>query len=294
MHRRDAHPSYATDHARDRPSAVRPSARTGGPAAPLLNLQRTAGNAAVARAVTAARTGGQRPTEAAPPVQRAEMRNTPKGESTGFGGSLDEDDVRLLTEAAHEVQKIMEEARAKDPEKELLLFIGVGTGNPAAAWGNPTHGGVGGITNENQHSPGFLSAAGEAGYTVISVNFNVGSGKELSQSGGSGPVVKLTVPARFPLDADGQEKAKGAMAGLHAAAGQANRFAIMNAVTQADYQPLLDLAAAKSKGQSAYLKSYMQTGETSAFSPMSKKKGQHIEGSKFASMSDVFLADSEG
>ncbi|MEU6479712.1 hypothetical protein ABZ858_23000 [Streptomyces sp. NPDC047017] len=247
----------------------------------------------MARAVSAARADGQPPVGAELPVQRAEMRNTPTGDSTGFGGSLDEADVQLLAEAAGAVHKIIGEARAKDPEKQVLLFIGVGTGNPAGAWGNPTHGGVGGITDKDQHSPGFLSAAGEAGYTVIAVNFNVGSGKELTHSGGSGPVVELQVPARFPLDAAGREKAKGAMESLHAAAGQANRFAVMNAVTQADYQPLLDLVAAKSKGQSAYLKSYMQTGETSAFSPMSKKKGQHIEGSKFASMSDVFLADSE-
>ncbi len=305
MHRRDVHAPHTAHPARDRSTAVHPSPRTAGPEGPLLNLQRTAGNAAVARAVTAARTDGQQTARSvsaggvsaggALSVQRAEpeMRPTPKGDSSGFGGALDESDVKLLGQAAGEVHKIIEEARAKDPEKQVLLFIGVGTGNPAAAWGNPTHGGVGGITDKDQHSPGFLEKAGEAGYTVIAVNFNVGAGKEIAQSGGTGPVVKLDVPAKFPLDADGHEKAKDAMASLHAAAGTANRFAVMNAVTQTDYQPLLDLAAAKSKGQSAYLKSYMQTGQTSAFSPMNKKRGQHIEGSKFASMSDVFFADAE-
>ncbi|MGW8747275.1 hypothetical protein [Streptomyces sp. NPDC055794] len=292
MHHRDAHPSHTADRARARSTAARPSARTGGPATVLQRLQRDAGNEAVARAVTAARTDGQRPMAATPPVQRAEwnMQAAPTGESTGFGGALDDTDVGLLTAAAQKVQDIM--AKAQASEKKVLLFIGVGTGNPAEAWGNPTSGGTGGITDESQRSPGFLSKAGE-GYTVISVNFNVGSSKEISQSGDSGPVVNLTVPARFPLDADGKKKAGDAMQRLHQAAGMATRFAVMNAVTQADYQPLIDLVNEKKKGESAYLKSYMQNGETSAFSPMTKKKGMHLQGSAFASMGDVFAADQE-
>ncbi|MEU4141983.1 hypothetical protein [Streptomyces parvulus] len=293
MHHRDAHPSHAADRARAHSTAARPSARTGGPATVLQRLQRDAGNEAVARAVTAARTDGQRPKEAHPPVQRAaewNMQAAPTGESTGFGGALDDSDVGLLAEAAQRVQDIMDKAQAS--EKKVLLFIGVGTGNPADAWGNPTSGGTGGITDESQRSPGFLSKAGE-GYTVISVNFNVGSSKEISQSGDSGPVINLTVPARFPLDADGKKKADGAMQRLHQAAGKANRFAVMNAVTQADYQPLIDLVNEKKKGESAYLKSYMQNGETSAFSPLTKKKGMHLQGSAFASMGDVFAADQE-
>jgi hypothetical protein len=294
VHRRDTQPSHDPDQARGRAAVARPRARTGGPETPVLALQRTAGNAAVVRAVTASRAGGRQHTGSAPVLQRVEMRGTPKGQPEGFGGALDDDDVRLLTETAHQVQELMKQARATDPDKKVLLFIGVGTGNPTAAWGNPTHGGVGQITDENQHSPGFLSEAGTVGYTVIAVNFNVGEGKEISHAGDGGPLVKLTVPARFPLDAAGQVKAKKAMEALHEAAGKATRFAILNAVTQADYQPLIDLANTKTKGQSAYLKSYMQTGETSAFSPMSKKKGQLTEGSTLASMSDVFLADTHG
>ncbi|WP_143659319.1 hypothetical protein [Streptomyces sp. M1013] len=218
------------------------------------------------------------------------MQGAPTGESTGFGGALDDKDVGLLGQAAQRVQDIMDKAQADG--KQVLLFIGVGTGNPAEAWGNPTSGGTGNITDESQRSPGFLSKAGE-GYTVISVNFNVSSSKEISQSGDSGPVVNLTVPARFPLDADGKNKASDAMQSLHKSAGRATRFAIMNAVTQADYQPLLDLANEKNKGQSAYLKSYMQNGETSAYSPLNKKRGMHLQGSGFASMGDVFAADQE-
>ncbi|CAM5682454.1 hypothetical protein STENM223S_02185 [Streptomyces tendae] len=292
MHQRDEAPSHAADHARARPTAGRPSAGASGPADVMRNLQRDAGNVAVVHAVTTARAEGQRPMGAAPPVQRAEwkMQATPTGQSTGFGDALDENDIGLLAEAAQRVQDIMDKAQAS--EKKVLLFIGVGTGNPADAWGNPTTGGTGGITDESQRSPGFLSAAG-AGYTVISVNFNVGSSKGISQSGDSGPVTHLTVPARFPLDADGKKRANDAMQRLHQAAGKATRFAIMNAVTQADYQPLIDLANEKRMGESAYLKSYMQNGETSAFSPMNKKKGMHLKGSEFASMRDVFAADQE-
>ncbi|MCX4550886.1 hypothetical protein OG204_12790 [Streptomyces sp. NBC_01387] len=291
MHSRDTHPAHHPDQALGRATGARPRARTGGSGNPLQTLHNSAGNAAVASTVAAARAGGQQRAGSAVPVQRAEMRNTPQGQAEGFGGSLDNDDLRLLGETAHRVQQVMDQARAKDPDKEVMLFIGVGTGNPASAWGNPTSGGTGTITDAHQHSPGFLSDAEGAGYTVIAVNFNVGGGKDISESGGGGPVVKLNVPARFPLDAAGQEKAKGALDALHASAGQATRFAVMNAVTQADYQPLINLANAKSKGQSAYLKSYMQTGATSSFSPMNKKKGLHTDGGTFASMGEVFPAD---
>ncbi|MFJ7996738.1 hypothetical protein ACIQ7D_06185 [Streptomyces sp. NPDC096310] len=275
------------------------------------SLQNSAGNKLVLRAMSTPEAGDrqhagpatplqramgpaqpvQRATGPAQPVQRAELKNTPVGEAGGFGGSLDADDVRLLGEAAGRVHEIM--AKAQGDGKEVLLYIGVGTGNPSAAWGNPTSGGVGGITEQDQQSPGFLDAAGAAGYTVIAVNFNVGDGKAISESGGNGPVVKLSVPARFPLDADGKKMAEAPVGMLHAAAGAASRFAIMNAVTQADYQPLIDLATAKKNGQSAYLKSYMQDGKTSAFSPMTKKKGMQSEGGKFASMGEVFAADQE-
>ncbi|MFE3829679.1 hypothetical protein [Streptomyces sp. NPDC059092] len=264
-------------------------------------LQNSAGNQAMLSAMSEAGTGDrqqagpvtplQRAMGSALPVQRAGFQNTPVGEPGGFGGSLDDDDVRLIGEAAGRVHEVM--AKAQTAGKDVLLFIGVGTGNPSAAWGNPTSGGTGGITDEDQSSPGFLAEAGAAGYTVIAVNFNVGDGKAISETGGDGPVVKMSVPARFPLDADGKKKAEGPVGALHAAAGAASRFAIMNAVTQADYQPLIDLATAKTKGQSAYLKSYMQDGKTSAFSPMTKKKGMQSEGGKFASMGDVFAADKD-
>ncbi|MFJ9638622.1 hypothetical protein [Streptomyces sp. NPDC101178] len=263
----------------------------------LMNLQRTAGNAAVARMIAAARANEEGPVGRAPVVQRAqekiEMRPPPQAGSETFGGPLQEDDLRLLTEAVHEVQQIVNRAREEDPDRKILLYIGVGTGNPTGGWGNNTVGGVGGITDEDQSSPGFLAQAGEADYKVISLNFQVGTGKGISPSDGSGPVVKLTVPARFPLNAEDEAKAQDAMTALHTIADQADRFAIMNAVTQADYQPLLNLMAAKKGGRAAYLKSYMATGKTSAYSPMSKKTGQHIEDSTFASMSDVFLADQQ-
>ncbi|MEE1799905.1 hypothetical protein PUR57_14705 [Streptomyces sp. JV176] len=315
MHSRDAHSSHDLGRARGHAAGDRPLARTGGPESPMHSLQNSMGNRSVVRAMSAQETGDRQ--QAGPvtplqramgsaqththththtqaqtqPVQRAELKNTPVGEAGGFGGALDADDVRLLGEAAGRVHEIMEKAQGAG--KEVLLYIGVGTGNPAAAWGNPTSGGTGGITEADQQSPGFLAEAGAAGYTVIAVNFNVGEGKAISETGGDGPVVKMSVPARFPLDADGKKAAEGPVGALHAAAGAASRFAIMNAVTQADYQPLIDLATAKKQGQSAYLKSYMQDGKTSAFSPMNKKKGMYSEGGKFGSMGDVFAADKQ-
>ncbi|MEV5804339.1 hypothetical protein [Streptomyces parvulus] len=261
-------------------------------------LQNDAGNKAVARVVAGSPTSARQPTGAgsalqratAPVVQRApQVVKAPVGQSEGFGGGLGDDDVRLLGETAARVQDLM--AQAQKADKKVLLFIGVGTGNPNAAWGNPTVEKQGAITDADQHSPGFLSDAEGQSYQVIAVNFNVGDGTAISETGGGGSPARLSVPAKFPLDADGKKKAEGAVGALHAAAGQADRFAVMNAVTQADYQPLLDLASARTDGQSAYLKSYMADGKTSSFSPTSKKKGLRTEGGRFSSMSEVFGAD---
>ncbi|MFB7657412.1 MULTISPECIES: hypothetical protein [unclassified Streptomyces] len=297
MHSRDEHLSQSSGQTRGRPAGSRPAVRSDGPQALLRTLQNDAGNEAVARTIASGASerqfaGSALPLQraATPTVQRApQVLNTPVGQTEGFGGGLSDDDVRLLGETAVRVKELM--AQAQDAGKQVLLFIGVGTGNPQAAWGNPTGSKAGGITDADQQSPGFLAQAEQQSYQVISVNFNVGDGAAVSETGSSGSVARLSVPAKFPLDADGKKKAERAVAALHEAAGKADRFAIMNAVTQADYQPLIDLANAKRNGQSAYLKSYMADGKTSAFSPMTKKKGMQSEGGNFSSMGEVFGAD---
>ncbi|MFF7553893.1 hypothetical protein ACFZA9_13525 [Streptomyces olivaceus] len=277
-----------------------PSARTDGPQALLQTLQNEAGNDAVARTIASSGADArqlagsalplQRITASPPAVQRVAMANTPTGSSDSFGESLTDDDVRLLNEAAARVHEIIE--KAQEEGKKVLLFIGVGTGNPSGAWGNSTAEKSGpAITDEDQHSPGFLDDAEKNGYQVIAVNFNVGDGNQISESGGSGSAARLTVPAKFPISADGKEKAADAVASFHSAAQRADRFALMNAVTQVDYQPLLDLATAKKGGASSYMKSYMADGSTSAFSAMNKKKGLQKQGGKFNSMGDVFGQD---
>jgi hypothetical protein len=229
------------------------------------------------------------PPPQAAPVQRKfddTLAPAPNPGTDNFsGGKLPEADVALLTSAAAKITTAID-AHA---DKQVLLFIGVGTGNPMAAWGNPTVGGVGAITDQQQQAPGVLADAQKRGYFVIAANFNVGGGEITEQADEN--ILNLHVPGRFPLEAPSDGPAKEALAALHAAAKKAERFAILNSVTHTDYGPILELAKAKSKGQSSYMKSYMQTGQTSAYSPFNAKKGFTNAGAKHDTMEDVFFAD---
>jgi hypothetical protein len=211
----------------------------------------------------------------------------PTPDNGNFGGSLTEVDIALLAEAAARIAAKI----ALHNDRPVLLFIGVGTGNPLGSpWGNPTNGGKGGITDQQQRSPGVLADAERKGYYVIAANFNYGSGDIITEQDDAS-FFRIFVPARFPLVVPGPGAAKEAFDALRGAAQAATRFAILNAVTQVDYAALLMLANAKKNGESSYMKSYMQTGETSAYSPINPKMGAYNEGSSLATMADVFYRD---
>lgn len=252
-----------------------PAARMG--SEPVWALQRSVGNAAVSRLLDSGQIA----------VQRAEwdVKEPLKAVEDEFVGSLKEKDVELLNEAVGRIQEAMQ--KAKGAGKPVLLYIGVGTGNPRTDWGNPTNEPKKEITEQDQSSPKFLEEADEE-YFVIAVNFNTGPDgmRERGSDGG----IRLDVPARFPLtQASGQASGAGAaMEKLDAAVKGADRFAVMNAVTQNDYENLLRLYRSR-KQNSAYLKSYMASGEAEARNRAGRKdlvsRGTR---NKFTAMKDVY------
>jgi hypothetical protein len=225
------------------------------------------------------------------PIQRSkfEIVTAPQGSNESFGGKMNEHDVALFLQAAKLVSKVVAES-----EGNVLLFLGVGTGNPKNAWGNPTNTEKTAITEEDQREPAFLKDARQSDkkYSVIAINFNTtgeSEGDIAVQKGDA--LLKIDVPGRFPLvEGELKDDVAEGMKLLKEAAAGVTRFAIMNAVTQIDYTPILLLAAAKKKGAGAYLKSYMATGNRSSFSYSNQKSGL-AKASELKVMGDVFPVD---
>jgi len=206
--------------------------------------------------------------------------------SDGLGPNPSADDLQRLEEAA---ELMLSRIRKEKGGKKVLVFIGVGTGNPSGGWGNNSVPDKTSISETDQRSPGFLAGAADEDYFVIAANFNVGTGRiTVTQDTKQG--LSLDVSAKFPL-VDKTPGAEAALGKMKAVAKAADRFAVMNAVTQLDYQPLVELAQAKQNGSSAYLKSYMMTDKITSHSHM--RGGQWIspENTSLKSMQQVFSAD---
>jgi hypothetical protein len=226
----------------------------------------------------------QRMPVAGPPVpsrvlQRAwEVKSNwrePANDGGTFGRSIAQEDVETIREA-------VELVTAKAPAgRTRLVYIGVGVGNPATSWGNPTGGPK--LNMAEQTRPGFLDKA-EQEHFVIAMNFNTGDGARVRELSSSGNGIHVHVNARAPLvtTSDQDRAAVDLLKGL---ASAEDLLVVMNAVSNAQYEALIELATRKGKG--SYLTSYGATGEQHALVPLNKKLG-NTKTSKLAGLADVF------
>lgn len=182
---------------------------------------------------------------------------------------------------------------AKD-ERPVLLYFGVGVGNPDNAFGsNPTAKPNDRITEKDQENPGFLQDARsqKAPYRTLSVLYQTTGSKDVKLTEQGDGQACISIDLRFPLGRheivqDYVKVAKGAA-----------RVVVLNAVTDTPYEGLLVLAKAKPKMESAYVSSYMETGRTKAYNWPVPAKATFPplvnETGKAATMADVFNRDAQ-
>lgn len=116
------------------------------------------------------------------------MVDCPKpGTDATFGGKLAElspDDLTAMTTAVETVTKALDKARARSSDRRILIFFGVGVGDPSDAWGQPT-GGVE-LDVSTQINPALLADAVEQGCFVVGLNVNAKSTPAPKQIGCDG------------------------------------------------------------------------------------------------------------
>ena len=171
----------------------------------------------------------------------------------GFGGPINKDDLDAIVRGCGEVKKFFD----KNIRKLKLLHIGVGVGNPDYAFGNNPSVAEDDAQRQilkSQENPGFLSDASNKGYAVAYLIFNNLENKvEENES-----FLKIIIKAKFPLtDKTGLDI--DAFKEINSIKSKADRFSIMNSVTQSHYGNLLDLGKDSriSPGKSRYLHSYI-------------------------------------
>ncbi len=178
----------------------------------------------------------------------------PETEVQGFGGEITEKEYLSITEGCDRVRGFFK----KNSDKLKFLHIGVGVGNPMNHFGaNPSGPGEERIL-KNQVDPGFLTEAHDKGFAVANVIFNnLDSGYVESDS-----FIKIIVNARFPLTPQGEFNIK-AFEQIGKLKNEANKFTIMNSVTQNHYANILNLAKDpnRNRGKSRYLTSYTEAPE---------------------------------
>lgn len=179
-----------------------------------------------------------------------------------------------------------------EDKRPVLLYFGVGVGNPANVFGsNPTAKPNDRITAEDQVNPGFLQDARsqETPYRTLSVLYQTTGSKEVQLTEQGDGQACISVDLRFPLQMhpivhEYVKVAKGAA-----------RVVVLNAVTDTPYEGLLVLAKAKPKMESAYVSSYMETGRTKAYNWQAPAKAAFPplvnETGKAATMAEVFQRD---
>lgn len=216
-------------------------------------------------------------------------------------------DGALTAEHAETVRDAVQAAEGAVPAgRRVLLFYGVGTGNPSVtAWGNNTVTSAEAAVEKvigHQRNPGFVQAEidkPESAFFVVALNFNYESDSpafRMEPEGDRG--VRLDVNTRFPLAVEPAERpGRVAFEELKCFAARVTqdegRFALMNAVNQFDYASLLEMVPT---GQS-YLKSYgSEPGGEAAYSKVSSSRGTRSarwlankDPQGFATTADAFL-----
>jgi|GEM_PF-4561113 len=183
---------------------------------------------------------------------------------------------------------------AAEDKRPVLLYFGVGVGNPGKVFGsNPTATPSDRITAEDQVNPGFLQDARsqETPYRTLSVLYQTTGSKDVQLTEQGDGQACIAIDLRFPLQMhpiihEYVKVAKGAA-----------RVVVLNAVTDTPYEGLLVLAKAKPKIESAYVSSYMETGRTKAYNWQSPAKPNVPplvnETGKAATMAEVFQRDAQ-
>ncbi|WP_331730984.1 hypothetical protein OHV05_37815 (plasmid) [Kitasatospora sp. NBC_00070] len=211
-----------------------------------------------------------------------------KYSSEGFGDPPASKDLEMVAAAGETVHKKCVEMQKMG--MKVIVFVGVGTGNPSSGWKNNSVVRRGGITDASQTFPRFLKEAmEEENYFIIAVNFNIGpSGVVVNDDKGQ---MTVQVPAKFPLvkTDDGMRALKPFMD----VAKAADRFAIMNAVSDQDFEPLAILAMHAKSGAGSYIKSYMQTGLIFAKCPLTRGDRRFVSAQvpSLSSLQQVFRSE---
>ena len=209
-----------------------------------------------------------------------------------FGNSLNEAESTQVVQMFAEILAII----AAHQDRKILLYVGVGTGNPVTDRGNNSP--TAEVELSDQTNPGFLRDAVADQHFVIAVNCNPGLVDHAEETGNE---IRLTRKVALPL-ANASEHDRRAIEAVKAARNAAlatgdasgqGRFVLMNSVTQSFYPALYALSTPEKEQRRriAYLSSYKPTSANDAFNMLSPRLGGHLnEGPKgFHSMSDVFF-----
>ncbi|MBB5157054.1 hypothetical protein [Saccharopolyspora phatthalungensis] len=204
--------------------------------------------------------------------------NNPTNDGGTFGRSIAQEDLTTITAA---VEKVTAEAVTGRPR---LVYLGIGVGNPADAWGNPT--GQPQLDMGKQIRPDFLAEAEQRKFFVIAMNFNTGEGDPVQELSSSENGIHVHVNAHAPLltTSELDKRAVALLKGL--AAGPDDRLVVMNAVSNHQYQALTELVTGFKK-RGSYLTSYGATGEQHALVPLNQRMAM-TKKSGLATLGDIF------
>jgi hypothetical protein len=194
------------------------------------------------------------------------------------------------------IQAALSRARDLVGDKAFLLHLGVGVGNPGAAFGNPSADRLMKAGNEaadpkaqSQREPGYLKQAAERGLVAVVLNFNASD----SQGDPSGVtlvkhqpnLIRLDVDARFPLTVHKQGNSGQAHGAIEGLAQGARHVTVLNAVSPHYYPGIKSLVDSQSSQRlfkrdvvagggdpsarhmrTSYVESYLEEDRTQAYS----------------------------
>jgi hypothetical protein len=211
------------------------------------------------------------------------------GTDSTFASNFEESDEKTIAAAVQTVAAAID--KAKSDGRKVLLYLGVGVGNPSSAWGNPSVGVQ--LPMADQINPPFLLKMVGKGYFVAALNFNVAS-TEAPAGLPKGDGLHLHVPAKFPLE---RGRGAGTMKLLTDLRQKCDRVVVLNAVSQLHYQTLVELGISYSARKvleeshvpSTYISSYGETNSQTSYAKFPGVQRYLAKPTNLADEDDVFV-----